>query len=325
MTIGVIIPTYKRPEMLLRAVRSLQEQTLPECEILVVDNATDPEVERMLMEFNRTAKLPARYLPEPKLGLHHARHAGARLAESEVLVFSDDDATFDPGWLQAYVKAFAKHATMAAAGGPVRPLWEAAPPQWLLQYMGDAPIFAILSLMEPYREFYLDSKGFFFGVNMAIRRNILFKVGGFNPDAFGDKWLGDGETGLNRKLWEQRMLIGYVPEAIVYHHIPLQRMSIEYLCHRMANEGACDIYARYHHAVPHWLSLFKYATSIAIKNSMFWAGARVLKNRQDLFSLRIQLRAARTRSQLKYLIRLMRDKEFQRLVLKADWLSELCA
>ena len=48
--------------------------------------------------------------------------------------------------------------------------------------------------MEPYDGFRLDPNGVFFGVNMAIRRDVLLKLGGFNPDSFGDVWLGDGET-----------------------------------------------------------------------------------------------------------------------------------
>src|SRR5207249_7611413 len=41
---------------------------------------------------------------------------------------------------------------------------------------------------------------------MAIRRDVLFQVGGFNPDLVGDFFLGDGATGLNRKLWERGMV-----------------------------------------------------------------------------------------------------------------------
>lgn len=52
MRISVIIPTYKRPRTLLQAFRSLQEQTLPDFEIVVVENAADSGVEKMVAEFN---------------------------------------------------------------------------------------------------------------------------------------------------------------------------------------------------------------------------------------------------------------------------------
>src|SRR6266550_1908992 len=180
MLLSIIIPTYNRPRDLLQATCSLQEQVLADFEIIVVDNAADSAVKQMVTEFNGTARVPIRYVAEPRLGLHYARHAGARAATGEILIFTDDDATFDPGWLQAYATAFAKYPEMAAAGGPVRPIWEVPPPQWLIDFIDNSRSFGILSLMEPYEEFRLSQKGkgLFFGVNMAIRSHVFFEVGG---------------------------------------------------------------------------------------------------------------------------------------------------
>lgn len=318
MLVSIIIPTYNRPRVLLQALKSLQEQTLEDFELLVVDNAAEPEIKSMVVEFNQTARVRVNYIPEPQLGLHNARHAGARAAIGDVLVFTDDDATFDAAWLQAYAQAFTEHPQMVAAGGPVRPVWETPPPQWLLDYMGDSKMFTILSLMEPLAEFRLDSQGFFFGVNMAIRRDVLFKVGGFNPDSFGDTWLGDGESGLNRKLWKDNLLVGYVPGAIVYHHIPPSRMTVDYFCRRMANEGACDMYSHYHNGIPNQLHLLTHLVQIAVKNK-FWLKSLLIGS-NDPTALNIKLHAARTQSQIKYILRLMFDKGFQQLVLQQDWL-----
>jgi glycosyltransferase involved in cell wall biosynthesis len=220
-------------------------------EVIVVDNAstdTTPEVVQRLQSHSNGYNL--HYVWEEQLGLHNARHAGARAAQGEILVFRDDDATFDTGWLQAYAKAFSAHPEMAAAGGPVRPIWEVQPPEWLLDFIAQPGMAGCLSLMEPYQEFCIDHKGYFYGVNIAVRRNALFEVGGFNPEAFGDIWLGDGETGLYNKLCERGMLVGYVPSAIVYHHIAPERMTVDYLRRRMANQGACEAYSQFHVEVP---------------------------------------------------------------------------
>jgi len=64
MRISVVIPTYKRPRTLLQALRSLQEQTLPDFEIVVVENAADSEVKKMVAEFNLTAKHLGCYVSE---------------------------------------------------------------------------------------------------------------------------------------------------------------------------------------------------------------------------------------------------------------------
>jgi glycosyl transferase family 2 len=84
---------------------------------------------------------------------HNARHAGVWAAKGDILIFTDDDATFAQGWLRAYADAFDTHPEMVAAGGPVRPVWEDPAPTWLLQFMGDAKTFGTLSLMEPYDTF----------------------------------------------------------------------------------------------------------------------------------------------------------------------------
>ena len=325
MNLSIIIPTHNRANSLARAVRSAMAVDYPSdhYEIVVVDNASTDATQKTFQNLQNNSKGSClRYVREELLGLHHARHAGARAAKGEILFFTDDDATFDAGWLRAYAKRYAERPDMVAAGGPVRPIWEVPPPKWLLDYIGDKKIVGLFSLMEPYQEFRLEAKGFFFGVNMAIRRSVLFQVGGFNPEAFGDTWLGDGETGLNRKLWERGMLIGYVPEAIVYHHIPSKRMTVEYLRRRMSNEGACTAYNQFHRGVPDPLRLLRHAGAMAVRNMKTWAAALLVRGRKDPTSIRLQLRAATTWSQLKYIFRLLHDKEFRNLVQKEGWLNE---
>jgi glucosyl-dolichyl phosphate glucuronosyltransferase len=213
---------------------------------------------------------------------------------------------------------------MVAAGGPVRPAWEVSPPRWVENFLRNQKIFPILSLMEQSGEFSFSGRGFFFGVNMAIRRSILFELGGFNPEAFGDVWLGDGETGLNHKLWKREMLVGYIPDAVVHHHIPAERMTIEYFKRRMGNEGACDMYTRFHQKMPGPSGLLYQAASILIRNSVFWMMEPLVAGRTDWLCLRIQLQAARSRAQLEYVSRLIRDKEFRQFVRRQDWLNSPC-
>ena len=324
MKVSVIIPTCNRPQRLLRAIQSLQEQEWQDLEILVVDNAASPSIKRLIENLDQHNKIPVHYVAEPLLGLHNARHAGARVALSEILVFTDDDATFASGWIRAYVESFSEHPEMAAAGGPVRPQWECSPPEWLLEFIGDAGLFPLLSLMEQNEIFRMDRNGFFFGVNMAIRRRVLFEVGGFNPEAFGKTWLGDGETGLCSKLSEKGELIGYVPDALVYHHIPPERMTSEYFCHRMANEGSSLEYTYFHKKI--------YGTHQVLIRMVYillhfggTLGISVLKTfkRDRLGRLRIRMCLHHHFYRIRYVARLSHDKSLRELVLKDDWLRTL--
>lgn len=321
--LSVIIPTYLRSASLHRTLNSLEAQIYSDFEIIVADNAVDSSTGSVVTQFSERFREPPRYLAAPEPGLHSARHRAAKEALGNVLVFTDDDATFDVHWLDAFAKAFYENPDMAAAGGPVSPLWDAPPPQWLLRLLGSSGTSPLLSLLDNGSEFQLSTSGGFFGVNMAIRRPILFELGGFNPDSFGDRWLGDGESGLNRKLWKSNMLVGYVPSALVYHHIPPSRMTRRYLLRRMANEGACTEYAKFHACGVSRRGILSRIPTILldILREFRTTGARLLRRRNRSALLNLYLNTAYAQGRLAYTIRLWVDPNLRHLVEKERWLA----
>jgi glucosyl-dolichyl phosphate glucuronosyltransferase len=325
-TISLVIPTYNRVGLLKRALESAVSLDYPpeRYEIIAVDNGSDDATAEVVQIIaNKNAEHSIAYVREKRLGLHNARHAGTWAAKGNILLFTDDDATFDRNWLRAYAEAFDAHPEMAAAGGPVRPAWETPPPKWLIELMHDSATCGMFSLMEPHKDFRLMADGMFFGVNMAIRRNILIKLGGFNPEAFGDTWLGDGETGLVYKLWDHKLPIGYVPTALVYHHISSARMTVQYLCRRMSNQGMCDLYSQFHRHLPKPVSIVKQATRLALTQAGSWVRACSVRGRTDIPSLNVQLEAARTQAQLRYMLKIALSRKLQNFVTKDDWLNDL--
>jgi glycosyltransferase involved in cell wall biosynthesis len=322
MRISVIIPTYKRPGSLLKCLGSLQHQTYNDFEILVVDNDADPATRRLVTSFAEEALIAIRYLPEPELGVHYARNSAVDKASGDLLLYTDDDVSFAGNWVNAYALSFSENSQMAAAGGPVRPVWEVQPPQWLVDFIGSSKVFPILSFMEPFETFRLSAEGFFFSCNMAIRKSVLKSCGGFHPEATGKIWLGDGETGLNRKLWEKGMLIGYVPEALVYHHIPPERMTPEYFCRRMANEGNCAEYAYFHKGITGIRQLSIRQLYLFARLLSVWGSALSNIIHRDPFArLRTRMYIHHYLSRIRYVARLSRDKSLQELVLRDNWLS----
>lgn len=318
--VTVIVCSYRRPILLQGCLQSLQNQSLDSIEIVAVDNAADPAVEQRIRSFNATARIPVQYVPEPRLGLHFARHAGAHAAHSDLLLYTDDDAVFDPEWSARYATAFASHPEMAAAGGPVRPHWETPPPAWLLALVQSSNVFAPLSLMEPFSEFRLGGGTFFFGVNMAIRREALFAAGGFNPELEADVSIGDGESGLHAKLLRRGMLVGYVPDAIVFHRVPTERMTLEYLCGPYVNAAVCDTYSRFQERMPGRPGLIRECADALSRYVVFATLARVVRGRTDPRSIYIQQRAMFYRSKTSYIATLLRDSTVRRAVSEEQWL-----
>lgn len=324
---AVIIPTYRRPDDVVRAVESLQAQTLPAFEIVVVDNAVDPALAGRIGRIPLRTGVTMRYVPEPKLGLHHARHAGARAVTAALLAYTDDDATFDPGWLVAVQDAFRRHPEMAVAGGPIRPVWAQEPPEWLRRYMEGRTDFGWLSLREPRAEFTLAADESAYGVNFVVRREVLLAVGGFNVESFGALWLGDGESGLLRKIRAAGHQIGFVPAALVWHHIPASRMEVGYFRRRAANEGAGIEYAHFHaQPITTGAILFRGLRTLVAWLTCWPRNAlRGIFGMEKFPTLEAKLQSSLHASRILYLARLATSAEFRRLVRRQDWLEEVAA
>ena len=86
-----------------------------------------------------------------------------------------------------------------------------------------------------------------FGCNYAIRKEALWSCGGFHPDAMPQnliRFRGDGETGLSRKIAESGKKSIYAPQALVYHRVPAERLTVDYFCRRAFNQWVSDPYSR---------------------------------------------------------------------------------
>jgi glycosyltransferase involved in cell wall biosynthesis len=320
----MIIPTHDRAASLARTLRSALDLDFPPdgFEILVVDDSSTDETAEVVRELQRAPGVPAiRYLRGKHLEVTEARHMGARAAGGELLLFLDDDVTLSPQWASAYASAFTTHNDMAAAGGPIRPTWEVPPPEWLVEfidrkypYTGGEIQFGPLSLFERSDELVLDPRGYFFSANMAIRRDVFFDVAGFNPDALGRVVLGDGEIGLASKLWARGLLVGYVPDAELQHHIGPERMTVRYLRRRMSRQGSVDAYTQFHPEVPGRRALARHAVTMGYR-----AAARSVKaarhwNRTDPAGVVAQMEAAQAAQHVLYTVRLMFDQKRRALV-----------
>jgi GT2 family glycosyltransferase len=244
MKASIIIPTHQRPAYLLDAIESVRKQYFPAdaYEILVVDNAANPSSETASLCNSCTAPL-TRYIHEPRNGLHNARHTGARAANGEILVYIDDDAVCDANFLTEILKPFSDKQ-VGCVGGRILPQFEVPPPEWL----GMFPKW-YLSILD-------DSEGpkevqYIYGCSFSIRRALLFELGGFNPDGFGDKKLwwhrGDGEIGLLRKAQVAGLKTIYTPDAVVQHFIPKERLSLEYFRERAFKSGIEASFSKHHY------------------------------------------------------------------------------
>lgn len=99
--VSVVIPTYKRPDLVTRAIRSALGQTLRELEVIVVVDGRDGETVRVIDAID-DQRIVVR-VPEKRLGNADARNHGVQAARSELVAFLDDDDEWLPQKLERQV------------------------------------------------------------------------------------------------------------------------------------------------------------------------------------------------------------------------------
>ncbi|AEH36966.1 glycosyltransferase family 2 protein [Halopiger xanaduensis] len=105
--VSVIVPTYNRPERLVRSLESIAEQTYDELEIVVVDDCSETPaseaIEPLRDEFPYELVVIRH---DENRGANAARNTGIREASGEFLAFLDDDDEWAPSKVRRQVAAF---------------------------------------------------------------------------------------------------------------------------------------------------------------------------------------------------------------------------
>lgn len=135
--VSIILCTFNGKDRLSSTLESIQnlDPEVPK-ELILVDNASTDGTGKWLNEYVETAKLgfQARYVLEPKPGLIHARVAGIKSADFDLLLFCDDDNALAPDYLSVGVRLFKSNTQMGVLGGYGIPVLEGPEPDWLSRY-----------------------------------------------------------------------------------------------------------------------------------------------------------------------------------------------
>ncbi|MDO8587139.1 MAG: glycosyltransferase [Armatimonadota bacterium] len=214
--ISVIVCTRDRAGSLGRALDSLTRLDYPEFEVLIVDNCPSDD---------SAAEVAERYcfqrVVEPLPGLDFARGRGIAEAKGEIVAFTDDDATADPGWLRGIANGFADPKVMCVTG-LVLPAELETRAQELFEvaYGGFGRGFGRATFdgngSSKYESYWPSLYGT--GCNMAYRKEVFDKMGGFDP-AFdvGTPTGGGGDMEMFHRLARAGCVIAYRPDAVVRH------------------------------------------------------------------------------------------------------------
>lgn len=122
MKIVVVIPTWKRPQKLARALQGLEAQTTPPARVLVTYRAEDQATVALLARWGAATALAHELVEVHHSGVVHAENqALARLLPDpaiDLVAFHDDDSIAPPDWCQRIGEFFAAHPEAHGLGGP---------------------------------------------------------------------------------------------------------------------------------------------------------------------------------------------------------------
>lgn len=173
MKISFSIPAYNEEAAIGRCLDSIFAQVVPtgsEIEIVVVNNASQDRTKEIAASY-----LGVRVVDEPQKGLTHARAAGVRATDGEIIANVDADTMLTHGWIAKVVKEFSANPQLVALSGP------------FIYY--DLPyydrvltrFFYALGYVSHHLMHSIFHKGAMLqGGNFVIRREALEKIGGFD-------------------------------------------------------------------------------------------------------------------------------------------------
>lgn len=243
---SVIVCTHNRSRQLTEACEAILAMDYPaeRWEMILVDNRSTDDTPEVARAFAAARPERVRVIEEGELGLSAARNAGVRAARGEILAFLDDDAFPEPGWLAAVVEAMAP-ADVHAVGGPVDPLFDGPPPEWLGERF--LPYLTVWDLGPEIVE--LSYNEFPRGANMAFRRQAFELAGPFSPHLGrkGKRLLSCEETELCLRLERLGKRVLYVPGARVRHRVGVTRATPAWLAARFEAQGRSEAVVDWRH------------------------------------------------------------------------------
>jgi glycosyltransferase involved in cell wall biosynthesis len=107
-SVSVVIPTYNQSQFLGAAIDSALSQSIPSLEVIVVDDGSTDDTERLLAGYRDRV----RSIRQKNLGVGAARNNGARIAKGSLLAFLDSDDIWLPQKLSFQIQRFEKEPAL---------------------------------------------------------------------------------------------------------------------------------------------------------------------------------------------------------------------
>ena len=235
--ISLILATVGRSAELHKLIDSLAAQTLPEFELIVVDQNPDERLQPVLQRA-RNLGLTLRHLKYTPPNLALARNAGIAAARGRWIGFPDDDCWYEPQTLERMLLRTLRRDRPEGVIG-----------RWVEQDPAHPPGTLSWQRSSRFRDLPVSSITLFFS------SALLQRLGGFDGRLGVGQWFGAGEeTDIVLRALRCGAMLAYEPGVCVHHRAdpPTRQMSAAMLRSvRWRARGAGALYAK--HRLPAWV------------------------------------------------------------------------
>ena len=209
---SIIVPTYRREEVLCQTIEYLLELSYPNYELLVIDQT--PEHEKWTEEFIRSCQKrhPYRFRWHfvPKANLPHARNVGARMARGSYLLFCDDDIIPPENLIELHMENLQRPGIGASTGGVYVEAKKQPPQPRPLVIHPNGRMRAYWQHEVP-----RGTTDSLIGANMSMCRQVAIDVGLFDEGFIGRA--NGEETDFSLRILRRGYQIAYDPAAAIVH------------------------------------------------------------------------------------------------------------
>ena len=231
-SLNILIPTYNRSALLEECLKSIFEAEPPSSmhwQITVIDNNSSDDTRSVVERYAHRDRQRVHYLFEKQQGRSAALNAGIRYSDCSLIGMIDDDEQVDKMWMQVIEQWFAD-SSVDFIGGPYLGNWRTKRPSWIpSEYRGVLSVDDIEELpREPVK--FGEAKEMLRGGNAVIRRSVFDLVGLYDIELgrSGDGLASCEDHKMFLKLISSKCNGVYVPELIIYHLVPPERVTRAY-------------------------------------------------------------------------------------------------
>ena len=162
--VSVVIPVYNRAFMLEQVIHSLNAQSYPHMEIIMVDDGSTDDSLKIMKQYPHIHALS-----QENRGPAGARNTALKHAAGEIILFMDSDAIAPGDLVEIHVNAHLKHPGSIIQGQVIS-----------IMDLNDA--FKVPFSLRYY------SRAFFATGNVSVHKSCIDAVGGFDDKVFRKGW-----------------------------------------------------------------------------------------------------------------------------------------